>query len=209
MEKRMSNKLISSAYSLWRGALPATLRWKLAPRLARLFPGLLASATASYMEASAKKVKQPFLVHIQTWITRHCNLNCKYCQAFSPIAEERYVDKASYVRDFTRLSELTGGKIERIHIQGGEPLLHPELLDLLRETRRLFKGSLIFLVTNGILLPKQTEYFWRTCKKENILVYVSHYPINIHYESLKKAADKYGVKMTYDFPDSVDGGGGG
>lgn len=50
-----------------------------------------------------KKIK--FEVHI----TEHCNLNCKYCFHFSPLAKEEYLTLEEYERDLARLSELFGG----------------------------------------------------------------------------------------------------
>jgi hypothetical protein len=57
----------------------------------------------------------------------HCNLNCKGCTAFSPVAEEKFMDVNMFERDCERLAELTGGKIELIDLLGGEPLLHPKI----------------------------------------------------------------------------------
>lgn len=85
----------------------------------------------------------PLLAHLIP--VRRCNLACTYCNEFDnfskPVATElmlRRVDK---------LGEL-GTSV--ITISGGEPLLHPDLDDIIRQMvkRRIVSG----LITNGYLL---------------------------------------------------------
>ena len=47
-----------------------------------------------------------FEVHI----VEHCNLNCKQCEHFSPLAEKSYLPVERYERDCRRLSELSRGR---------------------------------------------------------------------------------------------------
>ncbi|GHT99783.1 hypothetical protein FACS1894142_7680 [Spirochaetia bacterium] len=42
------------------------------------------------------------------YATQHCNLNCKCCTAFSPIAEKEFLDIDTYKKDMEKLAELTG-----------------------------------------------------------------------------------------------------
>jgi hypothetical protein len=51
------------------------------------------------------------------------------------------------------------------------------------------------LVTNGILLPKQSEKFWQICKNNNIQIFVSDYPVKLDKKVLKKTAEDYGVML--------------
>ncbi|GHV64723.1 hypothetical protein FACS1894199_03650 [Bacteroidia bacterium] len=112
------------------------------------------------------------------------------------------MDITVYEKDCKRISELTGGKIAEIRILGGEPLLHPNVAAFLEITRKYFpfmdasKGTgVIELVTNGILLPKQKEQFWKTCKDNNIRIFISEYPISIDKEYIKAQSEKYGVQI--------------
>jgi len=114
----------------------------------------------------------------------HCNLNCAGCGVFSPVAKEEYLDSVLYEQDCKRLSELTQGKAECIRLVGGEPTLHPNLLDFCNITRKYFKKAVIQLVTNGILLNKQTDEFWKTCGKNDITIQISRYPIKINMEGI-------------------------
>ena len=71
--------------------------------------------------------EKPYLVHLETHVVDHCNLNCKACNNFSPfVREEKLSDIVSYRRDISNLAEVYSG-IGRFFLLGGEPLLAPEL----------------------------------------------------------------------------------
>lgn len=48
-------------------------------------------------------------------------------------------------------------QVHTIRLMGGEPLLHPHVIDFCTTTRKLFPTSEIVLVSNGILLPMLTD----------------------------------------------------
>jgi len=123
-------------------------------------------------------------LRFEVYLTHHCNLNCAGCFVFSPIAEEKYLDIAYYEKDCKRIHELTNGKIASVRLLGGEPTLHPNLLDFFDITRRYFENAKIQLVTNGTLLCKEDNNFWEACKKKNISIQISKYPININIDEI-------------------------
>ena len=134
---------------------------------------------------------------IDIHITEHCNLNCVSCTHFSPLAEEFYLDIDIFDRDLKRLSELTQGKVKQIFLLGGEPLLHKELVDFFPVARNLFKDSELIIITNGTLLSKQEDRFWKACRRYNIKIWVSRYGLNIDYTSIDKTAKDFGVFLGY------------
>src|SRR5438477_9171133 len=91
----------------------------------------------------------PLLVQIIP--IRRCNIDCGYCNEYDkasrPIAPDvlrRRIDK---------LAEL-GTSV--VAFSGGEPMLHPDLDDLIRHIRA--RGMLAGLITNGyFLVPKRIE----------------------------------------------------
>jgi organic radical activating enzyme len=121
-------------------------------------------------------------------------LNCKYCNHFSPVAAEKYVDVGSLEKDFARLSELTNRKIENIDLMGGEPLLHPHITTIIDMARKHFDGQ-IRIVTNGILLPKMSAEFWKSCNTSKIKIIVSAYPIKIEHTKIKSLAKEHKVHV--------------
>jgi organic radical activating enzyme len=129
----------------------------------------------------------------------HCNLNCVSCEHFSPIADEAYLDIDKYEKDCTRISELMSGEIDWLHLMGGEPLLHPHLNEIMKISRKHFVKGYIELVSNGILLLKQDKMFWETCRKNDIVVAVTQYPIKLDHKAIEQKAKEFGVKFRYYF----------
>lgn len=137
--------------------------------------------------AKPKRKMLFFDVHI----CDHCNLNCKGCTNFCPVAEEKFVDLNILERDFKRLSELTNRKCD-LNLMGGEPLLHPDIIKVFDIARKYFDCA-IQLVTNGILLASQPDEFWLSCNKNAIKIIVSVYPIKINEKKIIAQARKYDV----------------
>jgi hypothetical protein len=133
---------------------------------------------------------------IEVHITEHCNLKCKGCVHFSPLAGEIFLDPAVFEKDCERLSKITN-KLTVIKLLGGEPLLHPQLISFFEIARKYFKTTVIQLTTNGILLFKQPDEFWAACHKNKIYIEISDYPVNIHIEEIRAKRKKYKVCVGY------------
>ena len=88
----------------------------------------------------------PVLVHLIP--VRRCNLSCTYCNEYDDYSPPISIDVLSQRVD--RLAELG---TTAITISGGEPLLHPELEQLISRIRkhRILTG----LITNGYLLTQE------------------------------------------------------
>ncbi len=126
-------------------------------------------------------------------ITEHCNLNCKGCDSLAPLAKEEYLDLEECEKDLSRLSEISGGIVDHINILGGEPLLHPHVDQFLSLTREYFPNGKIVLVTNGILLKAMEQKFWKACKRNDIVLGVTRYPIQLDYDWIKGKTEKEGI----------------
>src|SRR5438309_1983383 len=85
----------------------------------------------------------PVLAHIIP--TRRCNLSCTYCNEYDDSSKP--VPVAAMYRRIDKLAAL-GTNI--ISMSGGEPLLHPELDDLIARIRS--HGCIAGMITNGYLL---------------------------------------------------------
>ncbi|MDE3196753.1 MAG: radical SAM protein [Acidobacteriota bacterium] len=85
----------------------------------------------------------PVLAHIIP--IRRCNLSCTYCNEFDDFSKP--VPTAEMIRRIDLLAAL-GTSI--ISFSGGEPLLHPDLDDLIHRIRS--HGRLAGMITNGYLL---------------------------------------------------------
>jgi len=100
--------------------------------------GMIGKALAS--------TKHPILVHIIPM--RRCNLDCGYCNEYDDVSKPVPIEEMKARRDI--LADM-GTSI--ITISGGEPLLHPELEEVIRHIRR--RGMIAGMITNGFLLSKE------------------------------------------------------
>ncbi len=91
----------------------------------------------------------PLLAHIIPM--RRCNLACKYCNEFDDVSKP--VPLETMFRRVDKLGEL-GTSV--VTISGGEPLLHPELDEIISRIRQ--NGTVAGMITNGYLLvPERIE----------------------------------------------------
>jgi hypothetical protein len=104
-----------------------------------------------------------------------CNLNCKGCGHFAPVADIWFADPNGYARDMRQLQKLVS-TIHMIRLLGGEPLLHPKIEHFLFSTRSYFPKAEIRIITNGILLNTMPDSFWEACKTYSIEIDFTVYP---------------------------------
>jgi MoaA/NifB/PqqE/SkfB family radical SAM enzyme len=85
----------------------------------------------------------PIMAHIIP--TRRCNLSCTYCNEYDDFSKP--VPTATMIDRVNKLADL-GTSI--LTISGGEPLLHPDLDEIIAAMRR--RGVIAGMITNGYLL---------------------------------------------------------
>jgi MoaA/NifB/PqqE/SkfB family radical SAM enzyme len=135
-------------------------------------------------------------LHIVVHISDQCNLSCKSCSHFSPLACGNNLDPAEYENDIVRIKELTDD-ISTIALLGGEPLLNHQIEKFADITRKYFPHCQLQITTNGILLVKQPESFWINCNKNNVNIMISQYPIKLNAKEIFKLAKRYNVNIKY------------
>ena len=91
----------------------------------------------------------PLLVQIIP--IRKCNIDCGYCNEYDKVSPPIPADTLR-----TRIDKLAELGTSVVAFSGGEPMLHPDLDDLIRHIRR--HGMMAGLITNGyFLVPKRIE----------------------------------------------------
>lgn len=117
----------------------------------------------------------------------HCNLHCKGCTHYSPIAEKEFCDLEVLEKSLKRLKDFQD-ICDHIHILGGEPLLSPQICDMMRLVRKYMDKTEIYILTNGILLlqpDKLPSDFWKTCRDNDIKIKVTQYPVSLDYKKIE------------------------
>ena len=152
------------------------------------------SALARWVSVDVKG-QLPTLYHFDIHITDHCNLNCKGCVHFSSICEPRFADPEEFADDMHAMAARL--RVEQIFLLGGEPLLHPRVDEFVGIARDCFPDTRICLVTNGVLLMKMGESFWRALAGSNTVLICEAYPISLPTEAIRARAADYGVQLEW------------
>lgn len=134
------------------------------------------------------------LPYIEVHLTDHCNLNCRGCGHFSPLFDPSFADPSRFETDMSRLAQLFDS-VGRLHLLGGEPLLHPRVNDLLRIARAAFPDAPISLVTNGLLLGRMDDSFWSAVASTDTRVDVTRYPARLDVDRLVRLARAHRVML--------------
>src|SRR3984893_2487081 len=118
----------------------ASVKWRRRARFVR-------SRTREVLKIGKALVstKHPFLVHIIPM--RRCNLDCGYCNEYDDVSKPVPLEEMK-----RRLDLLADMGTSMITISGGEPLMHPELEEVIRHMRK--RGIYAGMITNGFLLSK-------------------------------------------------------
>src|SRR5436309_3477448 len=91
----------------------------------------------------------PLLVQIIP--TRRCNIDCGYCNEYDKGSPPVPTDVLKQ-----RIDKLAELRTAVVAFSGGEPMLHPDLDELIRHIRKL--GMMAGLITNGyFLVPKRIQ----------------------------------------------------
>src|SRR5256885_16145804 len=91
----------------------------------------------------------PLLAHIIPM--RRCNLACEYCNEYDDFSKPVPLDLM-----FKRVDKLGALGTSVVTISGGEPLLHPELDEIVGRIRK--NGIVAGMITNGcLLMPDRIE----------------------------------------------------
>ncbi len=98
---------------------------------------------------AAVQQAQPFRpLSVKLKIIPRCNLRCEMCNHW----RRPYGDALSRERLYTLVSELAALGCRKLHISGGEPLLHTDTPDLIAHANHL--GIRVNMTTNGTLVDK-------------------------------------------------------
>ncbi len=120
--------------------LPLRRRWKAVTRKTREL-GSIGWALLS--------TGHPYMAHIIPM--RRCNLACTYCNEFDDFSDPVPIEEM-----FRRIDDLGRLGTSVITISGGEPLLHPELDQVVARIRKT--GAIAGMITNGyLLMPERIE----------------------------------------------------
>lgn len=112
------------------------------------------------------KVLEANLVH-------HCNNRCVACNHASAFTEPYIMSELSLKNDLAALAPVLHTAF--FCLQGGEPLLHPGILDMMDIAYHSGISDNYGILTNGKLFPKMPEEFWAKCRDQQVELRCSVY----------------------------------
>ncbi|KAK9533278.1 hypothetical protein VZT92_008406 [Zoarces viviparus] len=96
--------------------------------------------------------------YLRISLTEKCNLRCQYCMPDEGVKLTPRSQLLTTPEVLTLARLFVGEGVQKIRLTGGEPLIKPDVLDVLKELRKLEGLKTIAVTTNGMnlarLLPK-------------------------------------------------------
>ena len=140
------------------------------------------------------KLRYTMPLRLELSIVDHCNLNCKGCTHFCPIAPEHFMPVSEVEEALSHLSSIDNEMFESIYLLGGEPLLHANITTICHLTRQYFPKATIKILTNGLKVANLDDRFWETCRQSRIIISATIYPVNLDYAKIETICHDNGVK---------------
>lgn len=142
-----------------------------------------------------KNNEQIILPSTSIMLTEFCTLRCKLCLAYVPYYKEKshllINDARVIISNYFQIVDM----VEKFSMTGGEPLLNPDLNEILKEIKkyedRIVKE--IILITNGtILLSEETLKIMKEIPKLKVIV--NYYgELSVYSAENKKKLDAYEI----------------
>jgi MoaA/NifB/PqqE/SkfB family radical SAM enzyme len=149
------------------------------------------------IKADMTKAVLDNIIVMSNW---QCNFSCKSCNSASPLVTSEFYSIQSFNEDICKLKQLYW-QISRFRISGGEPLLNPDIAEMVKISREAFPGAGLALLSNGILLLDETDRFqklyqvMRDCKCG---FQISTYkPVYEQRDRLDELMKRNGIQMSW------------
>jgi GTP 3',8-cyclase len=132
---------------------------------------------------------------LEAHIVDHCNLTCAECCSLSPLLPHWLADPQSLSRDLARAAAVLAPGIFKL--VGGEPLLHPALVEILQRVRSVKIASVVSVTTNGLLLGRMPEAFWQNVDALTISLYPKPRLLPALIEEIEANAARFSVRLNW------------
>lgn len=147
--------------------------------------------------------RHPILAHVIPM--RRCNLACGYCNEYDKVSEPVPLEVVQ-----SRLDRLASFGTSAITISGGEPMLHPQIYEIIAHIRA--HGMIAGLISNGYYLTRERIQKLNKAGLEYLQISIDNVkPDEVSQKSLK-VLDRYLIYLSEDAEfhvniNSVIGGG--
>lgn len=97
------------------------------------------------------------ITYLRISLTDRCNLRCVYCMPKEGLQWQARVDQLS-VEEMVRVVETAArGGVKRVRLTGGEPLVHPHVVEIVRRIASIQNIEEVSLTTNAMSLERLAQ----------------------------------------------------
>lgn len=140
---------------------------------------------------------------LEVHIVDHCNLRCWGCCSLSPISEKDFYDPESMGKQLKLVGQAVAPS--RLKLVGGEPLLHPDIIRCLTIAKEANVAPSLSVTSNGFLLPRMKDEFWRLVDHMTISLYPDPPLPDSIIETIKEKAQEHEVELNWKKQDEFVG----
>ncbi len=127
-------------------------------------------------------MNKPSIYSLEYYVSLGCTNRCVGCSHGAPL-KSGLIELETYEHDIECIKRALD--VHRFALSGGEPLLHPRIVELIDIARFSNLSKEVMVLTNGSLLEKQPPEFW---EKLDVLR-LSRYPGQLTEEQLDEFAE--------------------
>lgn len=136
------------------------------------------------------------MTNLTLLLTGKCTLNCKLCATYTPY--HRNPQHYSYevlTKSVKRIFECVDTNIGIVSIGGGEPLMHPDLIQILKFLNQYEKRVEMFeIATNGTIIPSEAVLQeLKNSPKMHILLDNYGEELSIHVKEIVEKLEEYEI----------------
>ena len=138
------------------------------------------------------------LYNLTILLTTHCTLKCKFRATYaSTLPHPSHFSSTKMLQAADRFFACMGSheSVNLLTLSGGEPLLHPQLLEILKGlTKHLPQVQKFEIITNGTIVP-QDAILQQLSHMDKVDVMIDHYGdiLSPKVHALAAAFDRYGI----------------
>jgi cyclic pyranopterin phosphate synthase len=92
--------------------------------------------------------------YLRISVTDRCNLRCVYCMPKGGVQWQRLDDQLTVDEIIRVVEAAAAGGVKRVRLTGGEPLVHPHIVEIVRRIAAIARIEDVSLTTNAMLLER-------------------------------------------------------
>ncbi len=112
------------------------------------------------METEKAMFTDPFgraITYLRISLTDRCNLRCVYCMPKEGVQWQAHGDQLSVDEIVQVVESAADGGVSRVRLTGGEPLVHPDIVEIVRRITSIQNIEEVSLTTNAMLLERLAQ----------------------------------------------------